>query len=84
MIGNGVDMYDLILDLTDNNSELIQTDRKFWVGVIEGLFPSPPIPRRKSRCYAPYPVYLYHGRYIFRCSDAYFYEIPDNEHNFIQ
>ena len=100
MQGDGIDMYDLITDLiddelesylTDEFVELCSTDQKFWVGVLEGKYPSPPIPRRKTKCYAPAPVYIFFGEYVFSMDRKSengtwvkdFYVIPENEMKFV-
>ena len=92
MQGGGIDMYDLIPDLHETSDELYFTGQKFWVGVVEGLYPSPPVPRRRTKCYTAAPVYIYNGIKLFSmnkrdtngefCKD--FYKIPDNELKFIQ
>lgn len=84
MQGNGIDMYNLIPNLTKDDPALIFTNKKFWVGVIESLYPSPPVPRRKTRCFARYPVYILNDILVFESSDNNFYEIPLNEKAFIQ
>lgn len=92
MRGKGIDMYDLIPDLHESDKHLYFTGQKFWVGVIEGMYPSPPVPRRKTRCYYAADVYLYRGQKIFamnpKTDDAElyttFYKIPDSELIFIQ
>ena len=92
MRGGGIDMYDLIPDLHEDDKELYFTGQKFWVGVIEGMCPSPPIPRRRTKCYSPADVYLYFGRRVFSMNQKIdngkfyksFYEIPENELIFVQ
>lgn len=92
MQGGGVDMYDLIPDLHEDNKELYSTGQKFWVGVIEGMYPSPPVPRRRTKCYSAADVYLYFGRRVFGMNQKIdngkfsksFYEIPENELIFVQ
>ena len=91
MIGHGVDMYDLqSLSIEDPN--LFSTGQKFWVGVIEGMRPSPPVPRRRTKCYMPTPIYLYFDQMLFGMDqkdvdgnlERVFYEIPNTELIFIQ
>lgn len=93
MDGNGIDMYDLISDLHGYDfNKLHYTGCRFWVGVIEGMYPSPPVPRRKTKCYHPAFVYEYEGKLIFEMetknSDGEwskdYYKIPENEYSFIQ
>ncbi len=92
MQGGGVDMYDLIPDLHEDDKELYFTGQKFWVGVIEGMYPSPPVPRCRTKCYSPTNVYLYFGRKVFSMNQKTddgtfyksFYEIPENELIFVQ
>lgn len=91
MLGNGVDMYDLVLDLQDKTDIcLISTQESIWIGVVEKMNPSPPVPRRRTTCYSRHPVYLYNGRRIFSMVRNYkkneldFYYIPDNELSFIE
>ena len=83
MLGNGIDMYDLLPNVTQFDSDLYSTGQKFWVGVLEGRYPSPPIPRRRTKCYAPCPVYIYQNQLVFKSSDQSFYKIPDNEKIFV-
>lgn len=92
MQGGGTDMYDLIPDLHEDNRELYSTGKKFWVGVIEGVCPSPPVPRNRTKCYTSAPVYKFFDEYIFNmnrktddrtwCKD--YYAIPEKELIFIQ
>lgn len=82
MIGDGIDMYDLLPDLQEE--ELYSTCKKFWVGVIEGMYPSPPVPRRKTRCFSGRPVYIFNEtEKVFKGSDDEFYKIPKAEESFI-
>lgn len=83
MQSNGIDMYDLVPNIHENNKDLNKTNKRFWVGVIEGMYPSPPVPRRKTKCYAPAIVYSYFGTKLF-CLGKDFYKIPENEFAFIQ
>ena len=80
--GNGVDMYDLVK--VENLDELCSTNQIFWVGVITGVYPSPPIPRRRAHSFASYPVFIFGNHLVFQCSDGYFYKIPEKEVKFIQ
>lgn len=90
--GNGADMYDAIPNLSENDKELYSTGQKFWVGVIEGMYPSPPVPRHKTRCFQATDVYLYLDRKVFgiiqknHIGEHYkqFYWIPEDEMKFIQ
>ena len=82
--GNGVDMYDIFLGLEDKDPELYSTSQFFWVGVIAGVYPSPPIPRRRAHSFASYPVFIFRNHLVFLCSDGYFYKIPEEEVKFIQ
>lgn len=92
MQGGGIDMYDLISDLHEDNKKLYSTSQKFWVGVIEGMCPSPPVPRRRTKCFTSVDVYLYFDRKVFSMNQKTddgqfyksFYEIPENELIFIQ
>lgn len=92
MRGNGIDMYDLIPDLHENDRKLYSTGQKFWVGVIEGIYPSPPVPRRKTKCFTSVDVYLYLDTEVFsmlqKNDDGQFYKsfykIPEQELIFIQ
>ena len=60
---------------------------KFWVGVIEGMYPSPPVPRRRTNCYSAARVYIYCNKQIFAMDQKddlgnfykCFYKIPNNE-----
>lgn len=89
---DGIDMYDLIPNLYENDKHLISTGQKFWVGIIEGMYPSPPVPRRRTKCYSPVDVYLYFDRKVFSMNQKTddgqfyksFYEIPENELIFVQ
>lgn len=91
MISNGVDMYDLINDLTSlDDIHLTTLSESIWIGVIEKMNPSPPVPRRRTTCYSRRPVYLFRGRRIFSMVRDYekneldFYYIPDDELFFIE
>ena len=92
MRGDGIDMYDLIPNLYENDERLISTGKKFWVGVIERLYPSPPVPRYRTKCFTSVDVYLYFDRKVFSMNQKTddgkfyksFYEIPENEMIFIQ
>ncbi len=91
MPDNDADMYELIPNLYEGDSELYSTGQKFWVGVIEGISPSPPVSRRKTRCYSSANVYIYKGMKVFgmyeRKNDVQiisFYKIPHHEEVFIQ
>lgn len=90
MSGNGVDMYNLINGLTESSEGLEKQHGYFWVGVIEKMSPSPPVPRRKTNCYTKADVYLYNGRYVFSMIRNYetnnkdFYYIPESELIFIE
>lgn len=91
MIGNGVDMYDLIDDLVSlDDIRLTALSESIWIGVIEKMNPSPPVPRRRTTCYTHRPVYLFKGRRVFSMVRDYakneldFYYIPDNELVFIE
>lgn len=91
MTGNGVDMYDLISDLTSiDDIRLTALSESIWVGVIEKMNPSPPVPRIRTTCYSRRPVYLFKGRRIFSMVRDYvkneldFYYIPDDELVFIE
>lgn len=82
--GNGIDMYDL-LNLTDSDKQLLKPSNYiFWVGVMQQRYPSPPIPRTKTKTFCSYPVYLYNNVHVFKCSDGCFYKVPKNEEKFIQ
>ena len=91
MIGNGVDMYDLVSDLTSlDDIRLTALSESIWIGVIEKMNPSPPVPRRRTTCYSRRPVYLFKGRRIFSMVRDYekneldFYYIPYDELFFIE
>lgn len=91
MLGDGIDMYDLIPNLVEDDPQLYSTNEKFWVGVIEGMFPSPPVPRRKTRSYSAAKVYQYGLNKVFGMhakneQGLYmeFYKIPKREWIFIQ
>ena len=92
MQGGGIDMYDLIPDLHEDNKELYSTGKKFWVGVMEGFYPSPPVPRRRTKCYSSADVYLYSDTKVFSMLEKddignfhkVFYKIPERELIFIQ
>lgn len=91
MVGNGVDMYDLIPELhKSNDMRLTSTNNYIWIGVVEKMNPSPPVPRKRSTCYSRRPVYLFKGRRIFSMVRDYekneldFYYIPENEEQFIE
>ena len=91
MTGNGVDMYDLVNDLTSLDDIRVTTlSEVIWIGVIEKMNPSPPVPRRRTTCYSRRPVYLFKGRRIFSMVRDYekneldFYYIPDDELFFIE
>ena len=82
MIGDGYEMYDLITDILEE--DLVPTNKIFWVGVIEHLYPSPPIPRIKTNCASPAKVFKHKDRLIFKMSDEKFYWLPKREMKFIQ
>lgn len=86
--GNGIDMYDLIPELHNNDDiHLVNIHEHIWIGVIAGMRPSPPVPRRKTNCFTQCSVYLYNGRRVFsmKNEDSYdFYYLPDNEMIFIE
>lgn len=92
MQGGGIDMYDLIPDLHEDNKELYSTGKKFWVGVMEGFYPSPPVPRRRTKCYSAADVYLYSDTEVFSMLEKddmgnfhkVFYKIPKRELIFTQ
>lgn len=92
MVGDGIDMYDLIPELTNNDRDILYTGKRFWVGVIEGVYPSPPVPRHRTKCYSSVPVYKYHDELIFAMSvkDSKhgwyknYYKIPKREMIFIE
>lgn len=88
--GDGIDVYDFLMDVDETNPKLYSTGKKFWVGVIEGLFPSPPVPRNKTRCFTCADVYLYRHAEVFAMNcgmngehHKVFYKIPLNERQFI-
>lgn len=90
--GDGIDMYDLVPNLYENDEYLISTGKKFWVGVIEGMYPSPPVPRRRTKCYSSADVYLYLDTKVFSMLQKNdegqfyksFYKIPERELIFTQ
>ena len=86
--GNGIDMYNLIPDLnSEDDMRITKLNEHIWIGVIAGLQPSPPVPRRKTNCFTQCSVYLYNGRRVFsmKNEDSYdFYYLPDNEMIFIE
>lgn len=91
MLGNGVDMYDLIPELhKTNDPRLASTNNYIWVGVIEKMNPSPPVPRKRTNCFSKRPVYIYNDRQVFSMPKDYksnlfdFYYIPENEEQFIE
>lgn len=90
MKGNGVDMYDLIPDLDKDDIRLKPLSEHIWIGVIEQMFPSPPVPRNRTRCYTKCPVYLFENKRVFSMVNNYeshemdFYYIPDKELMFIE
>ena len=92
MQGDGIDMYDLIPNLHENDKLLISTGKKFWVGVIEGMSPSPPVPRRRTKCFTSVDVYLYLDTEVFSMyqkndyGEFYkvFYKLPRKELIFVQ
>ena len=84
-------MYDLIPELHDEmDIRITPLQEVVWIGVIEKMNPSPPVPRRRTNCYSRRPVYLFKGRRIFSIVCDYekneldFYYIPDNELSFIE
>ena len=88
--GDGIDMYDLIPDLKETDIRLSSMNESIWVGVLEKMCPSPPIPRRRARSYTRCPVYLFNGRRVFSMVNDFqtqtkdFYYIPDDELIFIE
>ncbi len=91
MIGNGIDMYDLVNDLTSlDDIRVTILSESILIGVIEKMNPSPPVPRGRTNCYSRRPVYLFKGRRIFSMVRDYekneldFYYIPDDELFFIE
>lgn len=90
MNGNGIDMYDLVILSDHDETQLIPLYKNIWIGVIEKLNPSPPVPRRRTSCYCRCPVYLYQNRKVFGMVSNYntgemnYYYIPDNELIFIE
>lgn len=84
-------MYDLIPNLKEHDSKLYSTNKIFWVGVMEGISPSPPVPRNKTRCFSGANVYIYDGQKVFGMPErkngvqiTSFYKIPHHEEVFIQ
>ena len=84
-------MYDLISELHDEmDIRIIPLQEIIWIGVIEKMNPSPPVPRRRTTCYSRRPVYLFKGRRIFSMvrdcekNELDFYYIPDDELFFIE
>lgn len=85
-------VYELIPGVYENDICLVPTKAIFWVGVQEGICPSPPIDRNKTKCYIPANVYLYLNTEVFSMmqkNDAgefykVFYKIPENELMFLQ
>ena len=84
-------MYELVgVDIP--KAKLGLTNKKFWVGVVEQIRPSPPVPRRKTRCYTAVPVYVYNGEYVFNMLERNragkmvetFYKIPSDEKEFME
>ena len=65
----------------------VLTNKKFWVGVKSGKYPSPPIPRRMTNCFVPIQVYEFDNRFIFKYFNKGFkqhwYLIPKSEEIFI-
>ena len=90
MLGNGVDMYDLIPNLKENDIHLSPTNESIWIGVIEKICPSTPVPRKKTHCYTRCPVYFYKGRRVFEMVRTFeprtvdYYYIPDEELIFVE
>ena len=90
MLGNGVDMYDLIPYLKKDDIHVVEMPEHIWIGVIEQTSPSTPVPRHKTKCYTKCPVYLFKGRRIFsmirdfETGEMDFYFIPDEELCFIE
>ena len=92
MISDGVDMYDLLPYIPQIGKTLKPLDEIFWVGVVEGMSPSPPIPRKKTNCYTSAKVYLFEefDKKVFAMVSDYktgkldYYYIPKSEYNFIQ
>lgn len=67
------------------------TDLYFWVGVKSGVYPSPPMDRKKTNTYTSYPVYCIHDTkqlsflgFSDNGLDEVLYLIPENEYRFIQ
>lgn len=83
-------MYDLIPELHNpNDLHLTPLPESIWIGVIEKINPSPPVPRKRTNCFSQRPVYLYKGRRVFSMLANFdthemdFYFIPDNELIFV-
>ena len=78
--------YIRILDL--DPKFLQKTTKHFWVGVISGVYPSPPIDRTKTNCFSRLPVYFYKDRLVFEIASVVsgmdYYYIPKNEMKFIE
>ena len=91
MLGDGIDMYDLV-EVSNRDPSMIFTGKKFWVGVIEQMYPSPPIPRTRTSCFSAAPVYIYEDQYLFGMKERLdqntfvesFYLIPEREKKFVQ
>lgn len=87
--GDGIDMYDLIPDLKETDIRLTPMNESIWIGVLEKMCPSPPIPRRHTRSYTRRPVYLFNGCRVFSMVNNFqtqtkdFYYIPDDELIFV-
>lgn len=68
------------------------TDLYFWVGVKSGVYPSPPMDRKKTNTYTSYPVYCirdtkqlsFLGFSGEGLNDKVLYLIPEDEYRFIQ
>lgn len=91
MLGNGVDMYDLVREVTDETDiRLTPTNEIIWIGVIEKMSPSPPVPRKRTHSFSRCQVYLHKGQRVFGMINNYktgskdFYYIPDEELIFIE
>lgn len=90
MLGNGIEMYDLLPDVTED--DVCYTNMIFWVGVMAKLSPSPPIPRKDTNSFTSVPVYYYGKHLVFGMNQKtladdlvkVFYYIPENEKIFIQ
>lgn len=65
------------------NDTIKSTNKVFWVGVQQGSYPSEPIPRKRTSCFAARPVLELNNRLIFSCYDKWYY-VPDSELKFIQ